>query len=1395
MNKKLKDDYIKFTLSLNTSEAREELNRLNASSRELQRTNDGLRNSMTELVASGKKGSDEYKRLEAELKSNSKAISDNNAKVKILRSSMKSTEKTYAELAKEARGLQKQLDNTVKSLHPEEYARLEKQLEETREAMARLRGGTNETSGSFLKLGNMKAMVVGFFVSAGAAALDFLKDGISKAKEFVRESVEVAIQADGVLHAFEKLDRPDLLANLRTATKGTLSDLELMKATVKAKDFRIPVDDMGKYLAFAQLKAQQTGQSVEYMTDSIVTGLGRKSLLILDNLGLSAAEINEEVAKTGDFMKGVSNIIDRQLTQSGLYVSASDKAAQADARLENAKLRLGRRLSWLGDLWISLKNKMAETVNTTVSTANEKFYEQKERVVSLYSEYMPLLDRYDELKTKTKLSSDEQAELNTIITKITDNIPGVITKVGEYGQALDISSGKAREFVRQQKVLLEYMNREAIKEEEDNLKEYRRKYQNALKAQQAGGVYVTSSMSNTGYSTSYFDNTPGTLECIDDDVRRYGDMIKGAELRIRELRGESLEKSLEDNEKRIKMRDEFIKMNKKQLETWLADEKNADSQYRDMAATILSGKSEIQADPKKVSQQNAVNAQSVKLEDLRKKHLQERQRQEEELEYRVAQSRIDAMEAGAEKELAQRELNNRREISLLQRQKGDYIQAVIQFEKEKFEAEEELKAKKDKRYVKKSFDSSSVSVDTSTFDTIISNTTRRQRKEGLREQESSWDEYLIKYGTFQGKKEALTRKYRALMDSESDAGRIAFLQKEFEEALSALDVDKLKQEINWEMIFGDLSKVSKKELDKVRTQLKLFRESDEYKNMTVEQKKVIDEALDGIQSAIIDKGGLLGDLPDQLDNLRKAQEELDKAQDEYNASLESGTRAEQEAAKEKLNTADQNVTNAKTNVDKSSKKAIDNITGVTNAIVQLGEADMSLSSFGESVGSLVDVLSESGSKIGGIIAAILAILDQIGDQGLDKFVGNILETVSNAVGGIFDTVGSIFGIKGAGGIFHGADYSGYNEMVAQYENLLDIWDELLDKKKAYINESYGAEASKAGEEALNIAKNELEVQKKLAEARLSAGSSIGSHSQGYRMWKGSYKWEGQNWRDVAGEISREYGVTFNEMKDMINMSPEILQSIRENYAGLWSVMDGEFRNHLENIIKYGETEKEILEAVKEQITGISFDSFEDSYWEMISDLENGNEELAENLEEQLRKSIIRAMMADKYKEQVRKLYETWAEYGEDGYTKDEVDALREMQKQLSEAVLAERDSLADIFGWSASGDSYSQSSSTGYTTTMSQETGEEISGRLTAMYESNVRLETKGTEMNANMLIISTAALNMAKELATHSVCVTEMRDVLHECNGHLEKIEKYTGILSGMDDTLAEIEKNTKGM
>ena len=141
------------------------------------------------------------------------------------------------------------------------------------------------------------------------------------------------------------MDDPNLLDNLRKATKGTVNDVQLMTAAVQAKDFRIPLEDLGKYLQFAQLKAQQTGQSVDYMTNSIVTGLGRKSPMILDNLGISAAEISEKTKETGDFMKAVAKIVDTQLAEAGdTYISAADKAARKTAEWENAQRRLGEQL-------------------------------------------------------------------------------------------------------------------------------------------------------------------------------------------------------------------------------------------------------------------------------------------------------------------------------------------------------------------------------------------------------------------------------------------------------------------------------------------------------------------------------------------------------------------------------------------------------------------------------------------------------------------------------------------------------------------------------------------------------------------------------------------------------------------------------------------------------------------------------------------------------------------------------------------------------------------------------------------------------------------------------------------------------------------------------------------
>ena len=117
-----------------------------------------------------------------------------------------------------------------------------------------------------------------------------------------------------------------------------------MKAAVKFNDFKLPVEELGTMLAFAQQKAKDTGQSVDYMVDSIVTGLGRKSLMILDNLGLSSAEIKEKMAETGDMTKAVGEIIREQMQNAGDYVeTAADKAAQANVDLQNKMEELAQK--------------------------------------------------------------------------------------------------------------------------------------------------------------------------------------------------------------------------------------------------------------------------------------------------------------------------------------------------------------------------------------------------------------------------------------------------------------------------------------------------------------------------------------------------------------------------------------------------------------------------------------------------------------------------------------------------------------------------------------------------------------------------------------------------------------------------------------------------------------------------------------------------------------------------------------------------------------------------------------------------------------------------------------------------------------------------------------------
>jgi len=344
-SKHLSEDEIKYVISADSSKAQQELHSLGKSTAQLRREESARRKAMIELEATGQKNSAQYKRLSEECKSYSKQIKDNEDKMRKLRSSLDVTTMTMSQLRKQSKELQRELDNVSKSLNPGEYKKLEDQLSHVNGRIAELR----QNAKSFTELAASDGVNNFFYGQVGYKALELFGSKLGELRDSVREltneGVEMARSADGITHAFSQFGNPELLNQLRTATKGTVGDIELMKAAVKAKDFRIPLEDLGKYLSFAQLKAQQTGQSLDYMVDSIVTGLGRQSPMILDNLGLSAAEISEKTKETGDFMRGVASIVEKSLSEAGpRYISAADRAAQAAVRLQNKQYEVGKAL-------------------------------------------------------------------------------------------------------------------------------------------------------------------------------------------------------------------------------------------------------------------------------------------------------------------------------------------------------------------------------------------------------------------------------------------------------------------------------------------------------------------------------------------------------------------------------------------------------------------------------------------------------------------------------------------------------------------------------------------------------------------------------------------------------------------------------------------------------------------------------------------------------------------------------------------------------------------------------------------------------------------------------------------------------------------------------------------
>lgn len=552
-------------------------------------------------------------------------------------------------------------------------------------------------------------------------------------------------------------------------------------------------------------------------------------------------------------------------------------------------------------------------------------------------------------------------------------------------------------------------------------------------------------------------------------------------------------------------------------------------------------------------------------------------------------------------------------------------------------------------------------------------------------------DYNKQYGTYQEKRLAIAMDYARKIAAAETEGEADVLTRERDDKLASLDFEEMKKGMDWDKIFGDLDRVSTDTLESLRKKLKEYLEGigddispESFKEVMDAFKEIDSELADRSPFEAMKKG--YEDYKSAMEEVRTAQNLLQQAQmggsvivEEYDEATGTLTRklVTQAEAEERLRAAQDKRYSAQKNL--------------TEAANSIGQKGMAIVNAGNDI---VDMLGNLGVKVPEAVSETLNGVSQVmnGLESIDLTNPfSAISGVTKVLTGVGNTIAGLFG-------FGGADYSGYENLKSKYEGLIDIWDDLISKKQEYIDINYGAEAQKAAEEAKKLVNVQIERQRQLANMLAGSGASIGSHSLGYRV---NDRMSSQDWQRLSGLVGEQVG----SLGDVLGLDAGIIGNVLqdEKFVSVLTDVNSEFIDYIQNIGSYADQLEEIASKEQEAITGIGFDAFKDGYFDLISDLESTNEDLADNLEKNLQNAFFRSLIANKYNSQIKALYDNWVKLGEDGLTRDEVDSLREQNQAMVDQMIKDREELMNTFGWSASGSGSSQSPGSGALTTMSQE--------------------------------------------------------------------------------------------
>ncbi|MDC1831690.1 tape measure protein [Bacteroides uniformis] len=787
---------------------------------------------------------------------------------------------------------------------------------------------------------------------------------------------------------------------------------------------------------------------------------------------------------------------------------------------------------------------------------------------------------------------------------------------------------------------------------------------------------------------------------------------------------------------------------------------------------------------KQENQAEKLRKQTDKYDALLDKQSLEQQRSAEDLQMEVDEARIKAMDEGSAKTIAEMELNFEKEMQAIDRQKEDALRKKVEDARAAWEANPKNKGK--------SFNATDIKLsddEQNYYDELY--------KTAIISNEKIYKDLAERYLSYADERLAIEKKFnddisilqeaRKKAETKGDASEIAQIDRSIEkrteiknEDIFKLDAEQFKKNMNWEQVFGNLDKVSTDTLKKLKANLKDFISSQ--KDLSPESLKELVDAIERIDDKVSERDPF-ETMSISFKSLKEVTDAQREAQKAYNKALEEGTDEEKKNAKATLESA-------KNSKQKALYEATDALHKGINEIGQYVDAGNQVIGIMETLGIKTPEWME------GTMSGFGEMLNGLGNIDLMKpmsIITGSLQTVKGALTSVISLGGLIPGLDGA-------DYSHYNEMVEEYNKLNEIWDELIDKKLEYINTSYGAEADKVGKEALELVNKSIEAYRILGRERLNSGASAGSHSIGKRMAKNT---SSSDWQDIADALDMSVKdakdfIGTGRMTGLFDLTTEQLEKLKSEAPTFWAKLDGDVRDYLDKIIEGEERIEEIHNQINKQLTQTTFDSVYSNFIDTLMDMKASSKDAAEDISEYFMQAMLSEQIGTLYQDKLKKWYEKFAKGMEDGsLTESERNALNSEYMGYIEEAMKLRDELAAATGYDKiSQESTSQSASSKGFQAMSQDTGEELNGRFTA-------LQIAGEEIK-NQNIIQSQSLNLLTVKADALLSInTETRNIADDTRNliaqsylELVQISENTGAIvkpiQQMQRDIAEVKKNT---